>query len=520
MFRRRRVMGLVFCAAAVFAWPGAPAAEVTQGDAAMMGLMFRTGYAAYSQSGAVNPEVIAIAEGSGGRSRGGGPADRYGQLAKGLLLIGTGQWNEALEVSTILDVRLGGKLFEPGDALTVRVFPLYDRPGDLEGSYLAKLQLIDSQGGVAGEDAQLFFNDHLVVQEITLRIPKDLERGRYALSYRFGERQGSGTDILTGQRTFYVIPGIRERVAELARKFDRVAAAGIPKKSRTHKLAFDTIAWHLQTYRRGLEGDVPGPYQIHPIFMAARLTEAGLALERMDFLNEISLAEELADTLLANRNPLIARMGDMRLAYASPVDGELVPFRIFVPEGFDVSKSYPLVVGLHGFGGDENAFMDRYDGLFKQNAQRRGYIVVSVNGRGPSGGYRGASGQDVIDVIDLIQDTYAIDAKRIYLTGHSMGGGGTVLVGFNNAERFAALAPIAGFGGASQLEKAKDMPLIISQGDEDALVPVASARAFYKAAQDLGMAQVKYIEKAGVEHLGIPTVVMDQLFDFFDEHSK
>ena len=207
----------------------------------------------------------------------------------------------------------------------------------------------------------------------------------------------------------------------------------------------------------------------------------------------------------------------MRLAYVSPADFELVPFRIYVPEGFDRSSRYPLVVALHGAGGDENSFMDRYRGLLKKNAEERGYVVVSVNGRGPYGGYRGDSGQDVLDVIQVVEESYPIDSDRIYLTGHSMGGGGTVLVGFDNAERFAALAPIAGFGSADQLAKAPKMPLLIAQGEADALVPVESARSFHEAAKKAGM-EVRYIEKAGVDHLAIVDLVMTDIFDWFDAH--
>ena len=133
--------------------------------------------------------------------------------------------------------------------------------------------------------------------------------------------------------------------------------------------------------------------------------------------------------------------------------------------------------------------------------------------------YRGDSGQDVTDVLDVIQATYPIDSKRVYIMGHSMGGAGTVRVGFDNAERFAAMAPIAGFGGAAQLKKAPDMPLFMGQGEADALVPVASARAFHNAAEGLDM-DVKYVELAGIDHIAIVALVMSDVFDWFDAHPK
>jgi predicted peptidase len=103
--------------------------------------------------------------------------------------------------------------------------------------------------------------------------------------------------------------------------------------------------------------------------------------------------------------------------------------------------------------------------------------------------------------------------------GHSMGGMGTVLVGFDHAERFAALAPIAGFGAAAQLAKAPRMPVFIAQGDRDALVPVESARTFYQAAKTEGR-DVAYVEKAGTDHLLIVDQVMKDVFDFFDAHRR
>ncbi len=325
---------------------------------------------------------------------------------------------------------------------------------------------------------------------------------------------------MSGSRSAYVLQDLRKRLASLKADLETIESKGLGKGDSAKGLAATTAQWHHDIYSKGLEEDVPGAYTGHPIFMTSAVAQAGMVIDRLDFTNELALAEELAQALIQGEAPLAKRRGDMRLAYLSPVDGELVPFRIYVPSGFDRIKQYPLVMGLHGAGGDENSFMDRYQGLYKKNAERRGYIAVSANGRGPYGGYRGNSGKDVIDVLDLVQKVYPVDASRIYLMGHSMGGGGTVAVGFDNASRFAALAPIAGFGGASQLEKAKDMPLFIGQGDQDALVPVARARQFHRAAVDLGMPDVKYVERKGTGHIAIVDEVMDQAFDWFDSHKK
>ena len=69
--------------------------------------------------------------------------------------------------------------------------------------------------------------------------------------------------------------------------------------------------------------------------------------------------------------------GDSRRAYRSAVDSTLQPYRPFIPESYDASKPTPLVVALHGMGGDENSLFDTYaNGLLKREAGRAGFLVV------------------------------------------------------------------------------------------------------------------------------------------------
>ena len=49
-------------------------------------------------------------------------------------------------------------------------------------------------------------------------------------------------------------------------------------------------------------------------------------------------------------------------------------------------------------------------------------------------------------VVDYLKDSYNIDTRRIYLTGHSMGGYGTWRTASLYPERFAAIVPICGGG--------------------------------------------------------------------------
>jgi acetyl esterase/lipase len=181
------------------------------------------------------------------------------------------------------------------------------------------------------------------------------------------------------------------------------------------------------------------------LFEKASASEINFA--RINFSEELKEAVAALGDLEAGRDPFSARRGDFRKAYLSAGDNTLQPYRIFVPQGYDGSKPYPLVIALHGMGGDENSYFDQYlQGAFKVEAEKRGYIVACPKGREPASMYIGPAERDVMDVIDQIRRAYRIDEDRIYLTGHSMGGYGTWSVAMNHPTVFAALAPVAGGG--------------------------------------------------------------------------
>jgi len=516
---RKFCWGLVLLSLCALALPAQ--AEINADDIRLLGLIYKNQFVPASQKPDASPEVKAIAAELQKNPAGANDTlGRYRAWTKALATLYLSASDEGRELATILDMRLPAKLFEPGQKISAKVFPVFDREQPIKEHYIVSALLIDETGASAGAhaDAQI---DDLSAKEIPLAIPADIKPGKYMVE--FSLRPSEGIDpqlIFKGRRGLSILPSVKARVDKLAASQAEIQKQKIADKGPTQKLAASTVDWYANIYQTGVKADVPGAYSGHPLFMTSIVSRSNMTAERIDFVNELSFAEKLAADLLAGKDPLKTQTGDMRLAYASPADNELIPFRILIPENYDAQKKYPLVVALHGAGGDENAYMRGYQQTFKKAVAKHGYIAVSVNGRGPYGGYTGKSGQDPMDVLDLIQSIYPIDKNRTYLTGHSMGGMGTVMVGFNHADRFAALAPIAGFSTANLMEKDKTMPLILCQGDQDALVPVEGARKFYAAAQQLGLPDVKYIEKAGVNHTEIPVYVMDDIFDFFDKHTK
>ena len=125
------------------------------------------------------------------------------------------------------------------------------------------------------------------------------------------------------------------------------------------------------------------------------------------------------------------------------------------------------------------------------------------------------SEKDVMNVLE-------IDNNRTYLMGHSMGGAGTLYLGVKYASNWAAIgamAPAAFTLQPSSLEKIKDMPVIIVQGDADTLVPVTNTRQWADKMKELKMTY-EYKELPGIDHGGVITDGMPEVFKFFAEHSK
>jgi predicted peptidase len=137
------------------------------------------------------------------------------------------------------------------------------------------------------------------------------------------------------------------------------------------------------------------------------------------------------------------------------------------------------------------------------------------------------SEKDVMAVLDMIQKEFNVDENRTYLMGHSMGGAGTIYLGVKYPSIWAAIgaeAPATQPAGINpnnySLAPAKDIPMIIIQGDMDTLVPhLTSTRPWIEHMKELGITH-KYVEEVGGDHGSVMTTGAPEIFAFFAEHSK
>jgi dipeptidyl aminopeptidase/acylaminoacyl peptidase len=129
------------------------------------------------------------------------------------------------------------------------------------------------------------------------------------------------------------------------------------------------------------------------------------------------------------------------------VEGGLTP-----PKDYDPSKSYPLIVNVHG--GPSSACQPRWDAGLTKVESAMGYFALCPNPRGSYGqgeaftranvkDFGGGDFRDIMAGIDSLARQYPIDRQRLGIRGHSYGGYMTMWVE-TQTHRFAAAVVGAG----------------------------------------------------------------------------
>ena len=247
--------------------------------------------------------------------------------------------------------------------------------------------------------------------------------------------------------------------------------------------------------------------------------------------------------------------------------GEELPYSVFVSSKVRKDQKAPLIIALLGFTGTTLTFVR---GTAVDLAEAGGYILVGAIGYNNRAGFgvqagprpgaapgapgRGAappagaaapaaaarpqpplvggtketdpvrvteySEKDVMNVLALVRKEFNVDDQRIYLMGHSQGGGGARHLAEKYPDTWAAVALLAPALFNVQVtaeSKITKVPLLLAVGDQDSLI--TSARSFSAQLKDLNVAH-EYIEMPGLDHGTIIMGSMPNVFTFFPKHVK
>jgi polyhydroxybutyrate depolymerase len=175
---------------------------------------------------------------------------------------------------------------------------------------------------------------------------------------------------------------------------------------------------------------------------------------RQSFITAAALAAiSLASNAFAQTSPGAAAAA-CDLAATPGVTGQQLQagglartYRLFVPASYDGHTRLPLVLDLHGSGG--NAAGEASNSRFEALATREGVLVATLQADQSRWNVPVADGRPddvayVSAVIDHVAAHVCADLTRVYATGFSGGARMSSLLGCRLSERIAAIAPMAG----------------------------------------------------------------------------
>lgn len=236
--------------------------------------------------------------------------------------------------------------------------------------------------------------------------------------------------------------------------------------------------------------------------------------------------------------------GPQDLSFFSSVDETDQPYAIYIPNNFDESKKYPLVIFLHGAYSNHRLGLRRAFGQgniagtdfinpgrvvletdlevtrYWPRLKDVNYIVAAPLARGTAG-YQGIPEQDVYEMLDDIKGRFNIDEDRVYLTGLSMGGGGTIWLGLTRPDVWAAIAPCCPAPPQGSEELAPNvckLPVHLFVGDKDFLYKTALE---WKARLEPAASRFDYAEYPGIGHNSWEYAYKDGfIFDWFSQFKR
>jgi predicted peptidase len=199
-------------------------------------------------------------------------------------------------------------------------------------------------------------------------------------------------------------------------------------------------------------------------------------------------------------------------------DGQTMPYLLLKPLDYDSTKSYPMLLFLHGAGSrghDNKNTATHIDSLLLADSNRVMFPAFIIVPQCDSG-YRWVETDWtllshtqptepskymnlLISLLDDLENEYPFDKKREYISGLSMGGFGTWDLIARFPDKFAAAAPVCGGGDVKTAAKIAHIPIWAFHGGDDKLVKPSRSRDLVEAVKK-NNGNIKYSEYKGVGH--------------------
>ncbi|MBI5366019.1 MAG: alpha/beta fold hydrolase [Planctomycetes bacterium] len=160
-------------------------------------------------------------------------------------------------------------------------------------------------------------------------------------------------------------------------------------------------------------------------------------------------------------------------AAAGDAPSGALAYEVVVGKDHDKTKATPLILALHGNGGDPKSFAR----VWKDLADSARVIVVCPQGPNPTGTggftWEGTTPDQLLEVVGKIGEEYELDEDRVIVAGYSLGAAAALRVAFEDSNTYAGVLAIAGDWNSesfkTRLESAKQNGLAVAllAGEKD-----------------------------------------------------
>ncbi|MBS0261477.1 MAG: hypothetical protein JSS02_05925 [Planctomycetes bacterium] len=301
------------------------------------------------------------------------------------------------------------------------------------------------------------------VRDITKEYETALDRAE-KLKADLGELQGQ---LQKDARVKEIAP-LRQEIAE------KLNYTNIERIDAYFKLAGDALLKPEEKLALAFSGWVVGSQNaVTDLDQALRFGQARILLidylrskseagpERKNILAALESIDGVGPDRIAQMLPLLPAQGDVsgiapgqafKIELPTTAKGNAVAYWATLPYEYHADHAYPVIIALHSESGSPQQELQGFWGGTEEQggqAQRHGYIVIAPEYIPETDSRKGydyseASHEAVLASLRDALSRFNIDADRVFLAGHGMGGDAAWDIGLSHPQLFAGVVPING----------------------------------------------------------------------------
>jgi len=262
-------------------------------------------------------------------------------------------------------------------------------------------------------------------------------------------------------------------------------------------------------------------------------------LKRSGILGELGSQEGAsvaqAAKIIAHMKPPVETLeqekpGFFQLSVSGGPQEQDVNYYVQLPPEYDPYRKYPTIVTLHGGGSNSALQLDWWSGAVDAEGNRQGqgsrhgYIVVAVDWTKTEQHQYDYSAREHAAVLGCLRDAsrrFAVDADRVFLSGHSMGGDAAWDIALAHPDLWAGVIPIVAQSDrycALYSDNAEQLSWYFVGGELDGNKATKNARDLDRYLNN-GKCDVMVVEFMGRGHENFFDEIQN-LFDWMGRHQR